>query len=225
MNWIFLTLVCLISTSAIAEPIARVTTRDLNIIQTDLNAKAIKVQIVSPKLGSVESFSSMIKRTHPIAAINGGFFCLQSLKPVGDLRTKTVCFLNALGYDIILYNNTVKFLLRDEARKLNGDLLGLGPRLVWNGVISVDPKSEGYNGSVHYTSQIRTTVGVTKANKLIFAVSRYNVTLTQLARLMMNYGCTYAFGLDGGSSIGLYYKGKYIVGPGRAVANFIVTYQ
>jgi exopolysaccharide biosynthesis protein len=94
---------------------------------------------------------------------------------------------------------------------------------VWNGKVSLNPASEGFKGKVHYTRRIRTAIAVTKSNKLIFAISRRPMYLRDMAKQLLNYGCTTAYGIDGGSSSGLFYKGKFIVGPGRSIVNCIVV--
>jgi exopolysaccharide biosynthesis protein len=224
MRWLLIVLFLLPST-VFAENVSRVTTSALNIVQINLNSPTVDIQIVSARKGpcSVESFGSMVKRVRPVAAINGGFFCMRTLRPIGDIRTNSIGRHGCYGDDLLANGNKVHFLSRQLARQCKGNIIGLGPRLLWNGKIALDPASEKFTGKVHFAVRIRTAIAITKSNKLIFAISRRPMYLRDMAKQLLNYGCTTAYGIDGGSSSGLFYKGKFIVGPGRSIVNCIVV--
>src|SRR5579862_4602312 len=71
----------------------------------------------------------------------------------------------------------------------------------------------------------RVAVGVTANNKLIFVATRKPVYLSALARAMKDLGVRNAINLDGGSSIGVYYRGDMIIRPGRRLTNLILVYD
>ncbi len=56
----------------------------------------------------------------------------------------------------------------------------------------------------------------------LYVVHVSNASIVDLASVMMSLGSEYALNLDAGGSSGLYYNGKYKVGPGRTVPNAIV---
>ncbi|MCL5103818.1 MAG: phosphodiester glycosidase family protein [Armatimonadetes bacterium] len=59
----------------------------------------------------------------------------------------------------------------------------------------------------------------------MFVTTRQRIYLRQLAKVMKKLKCADAAVLDGGSSIGLYCKGKLITNPGRGMTNCLLIYD
>jgi len=120
----------------------------------------------------------------------------------------------------ISYSNEVRFLCRtgpENYRWSDYDcVLEAGPTLLFQGRKLVMPRAQGFTSRVHFSKHIRAAVGITRSNKLVFVTSRRRITLSQLAGAMKALGCTDAAVLDGGSSTGLYCKGKLIDNPAGA---------
>ena len=70
----------------------------------------------------------------------------------------------------------------------------------------------------------RVAVGMTRGNKMVFVATRSPVYLSKLAKAMRGLGVWDAINLDGGSSIGVYYKGKTLIKPSRQLTNLILVY-
>lgn len=101
-----------------------------------------------------------------------------------------------------------------------------GPRLVYEGKISISAKEEKFRKDITRGKAARTAVGITKDNNLIFVVvenSGKGATLTELAELMISLGAKEAMNLDGGGSSSMVVNGaKMNPGGERAVSNAIV---
>ena len=104
-------------------------------------------------------------------------------------------------------------------------MLVAGPSLLLRGKTIVEPRAEGFRSCVHYSRKIRSAVGLTSDNKLVFVTTRRRIYLGKLAKIMKSLKCVDAASLDGGSSTGLYCKGKLIANPGRGMTNCLLVYD
>lgn len=101
--------------------------------------------------------------------------------------------------------------------------IGAGPRLLKDGQILANGRSEGFKeDKINTTRNLRSFVGVTQNNTLIMGTVS-NVTVKELAEIARNMGIFNGINLDGGDSSGLYYKGQYITKPGRKLSNALVV--
>jgi exopolysaccharide biosynthesis protein len=205
----------------------------VNVITADLNNPNVSVTpaVARRGIGSCESFRSMMRRTRPAAAVNGTFFDTVTLKPTGDIVIdgRLLC-KGDLGVAIgITANNVVRFIPSrhpDMYRWYEHDsVIVAGPTLVTQGKAIVVPRDEGFRSSVHFRPRVRAAVGLTSANKLILATTTRGVYLSRLARVMRALRCREAAALDGGSSAGLYFKGKLIMNPTRGMTNCLLVYD
>lgn len=102
--------------------------------------------------------------------------------------------------------------------------LGAGPRLIQRGAISVSPIAEGFRDpKILSLRGRRSAVGLTGANEVIFAVIDH-ATVTEAAVAMKELGAVEAMNLDDNASSGLVCNGRYLVQPGRQVANALVLW-
>lgn len=100
-------------------------------------------------------------------------------------------------------------------------VVGAGPLLVRDGVKSIDLAKEAfYEAKITTNSAARSAVGISADGRLIFLTT--TATLHELADIMIQLGAKTATNLDGGASSGMYYNGKMIRTPGRAISNAIV---
>ncbi|NPV91789.1 MAG: copper amine oxidase [Firmicutes bacterium] len=98
----------------------------------------------------------------------------------------------------------------------------MGPTLVRDGAIVVDPVSEGFDeANILSASGQRSALGV-KANGDVILLVSPDLTIWQLAQVMSELGVWEAINLDGGASSGLYLNGKYIKQPGRELSNALL---
>ncbi|MCX6345231.1 MAG: phosphodiester glycosidase family protein [Armatimonadetes bacterium] len=205
----------------------------INLITTNLNNTNMFVTPALSKrgIGSSESFRSMLKRTRPAAAINGTFFCTRTLKPTGDIVIDgQLMWKGFLGTAITVDSSgQIQFLPTGHGNAYKwsdyAQVLAAGPTLVLRGKTIVMPRTEGFRSRVHFSRRARAAVGLTYNNKLVFVTTRQHIYYRQLATVMKRLKCVDAAVLDGGSSIGLYYKGKLINNPGRAMTNCLLIYD
>lgn len=102
--------------------------------------------------------------------------------------------------------------------------LGVGPRLVTNGKVTVNLVEEKFTQTNMLSSTgARSAVGVTKDGHLLLVTT--NATVRDLGTLMKQIGAVNAMNLDGGASSGLYYKGTYITRTGRPISNALLVIQ
>jgi hypothetical protein len=206
--------------------VAHVVTIDLN----DLDVR-LTPAIARKGVGSSESFSSIVGRTRPTAAITGAFFDTRSLQPVGDVVVDgaMVC-RGVVGTAIgIGWNNEVEFVPTKRGKlcdwSLYQSVIVGGPALVSGGMVSVNPRDEGFRDKRLFRKGIRTAIGITSSNKLLFVTTAQPVYLSHLAKIMRSLGARNAATLDGGGSTALYYRGRYIARPDRRLTTLLLAYD
>lgn len=97
--------------------------------------------------------------------------------------------------------------------------LSAGPMLVENGRVMVQPQAEGFTDpEVTEVASLRSFIGVTADNHLVMG-DVPDVTVYQLAPVLQAFGLYNAMCLDDAASAGLWYKGQYLVTPGRDLAD------
>lgn len=205
----------------------------VNVVTANLNSPDVCITPAVARwgVGSCEPFRSMMKRTRPAAAIDGTFFCTRTLKPTGDIVIGgQLVWKGCLGTAIAVdYGGQVHFLPTRGNKAYHwyeyDQVLAAGPTLILGGKTLVMPKIEGFRSGVHYTQRARAAVGLTYHNKLVFVTTRQRIYYRQLAKVMKRLQCMDAAVLDGGSSIGLYCKGKLINNPTRGMTNCLLVYD
>lgn len=204
-----------------------------HVVTVDLNSPNVKVSpaVARHGVGTSEGFGSMLSRFRPTAAITGTFFCVRSLVPVGDIVIDgKLVNMGCVGTAVCFTSdNTVVFKSGGRSSKSasagHTAVVCTGPRLVHNGVVYVDPRSEGFRDRALYRKAARTALGITKHNKLLLVAVKRPVYLSKLAQIMRDLGAVNAVNLDGGSSTAMYYKGRVLSHPGRRMTNLLLIYE
>jgi exopolysaccharide biosynthesis protein len=204
----------------------------VKMICVNMNDPRIKITpMLSRKPYRGESFKQMVYRLMPTAAINGTYFCVSSYQPVGainiDGRRR---YRNTIGTAFaVTWDNRVRFFDYPWAESVDHRnfemVISAGPRLLRGGVRSLDPRREGFRDCRIFSSAPRSAIGVTGENKVLLVSIHRPIQLGKLARIMRKLGCNDAMALDGGSSIGMYYRGKFIAKPGRRMSNILAVYE
>jgi exopolysaccharide biosynthesis protein len=204
------------------------------VVTANLNDPEVKVTpILSRKgIGSCESFSSMMHRTNPTAAITGTFFSLDNLLPTGDIVLGgRYIYFGGIGHAIaITPDNHAVIVSRRPNRQVDWSgyetVLCAGPRLIRDGKVYVNPRAEGFRDRRMINARtIRMGVGITRFNRLMFVAVKTPCYLSQLAKIMRKLGCWNAVYVDAGSSSALYYRGKAYARPGRKLTNMLAIYD
>lgn len=99
--------------------------------------------------------------------------------------------------------------------------IGCGPRLVTDGRVTVDARREQFTDRKVWSDAERSMAGITRdGRELILAVS--SGTLEDVARTMLRLGAYQAMNLDDAASSGLWFRGRYLRAPGRALNNALL---
>ena len=203
-----------------------------NVVTIDVKDSRIKHEAVlaNDRLHSNESFSNMINRKKPIAAINGNFFdAYKSLETYGMI---------VRDYEIFNKGQSkFSFYLDDKNNPYMESIGGYGsdmtkvktsisgdPLLVQNGRNVAMENAKGMESKISTIRAQRSAIGITNDKKVVM-VTVNGVNVKELAQIMINLNCKDAINLDGGASSALYYNGRYITKPGRKLNNTIMFFM
>lgn len=204
-----------------------------HVVQVNLNSPRVKVTpIVTLRFpGGAEPMLQMCRRERPVAAVTGTFFSKTTLLPVGDIVIDgRLVHFGGMGSAIAITGDNRVVIERLPYGRTQDwspfeSVLACGPMLLEAGVIALAPRHERFQDPHVLGRASRTAVGLTAANKLLMVVTREQVNLWELAKIMQGLGCIDAINLDGGSSTGMYYRGSVIVSPARPLVNMLAVYD
>ncbi|MFH1454398.1 MAG: phosphodiester glycosidase family protein [Armatimonadota bacterium] len=176
-----------------------------------------------------ETFGSFVKRTKPVAAINGTYHDTNSFKPTGtiivDGEVENIgCVGTVVGFT---YKGDIQFHLASSLKKYFipwntfEHAVCTGPTLVYKNSIYLNPKEEGFRDPRVLGYAKRSVLGYTGDDKLLLVTIRDSVNLKETAKIMLKLNCAYAVCLDGGGSSALYHDGEYLTYSDRKVTNFV----
>lgn len=219
------------------EPLSTVSHRhsvilgtSVDIIKVDLKDSRISITPAVAKNfpNRPEQFETMVKRENPVAAINGNFFSTDTFRPVGDIVIDgELVYFGGLGTAMaITPKNKVEFIKVEPNRHMNWDgykaVISCGPKLIQDGRIVLDAKSEGFKDPELFERRARSAVGVTYDDYLILVSINDGVYFRGLAEIMRELGCKDAMNLDGGQSCGMYYNGEFLRKPKTPLPNILI---
>lgn len=197
---------------------------------------SLGVALAGDQVGRTEALGSLAKRHQAAAAVNGTFFdayTSSSFKaPYGYLVNGGRMLKDSPGdrRAVFTYDRNhlarlipgTEFDQRFDAGLIYGAVQA-GPRLLTDGKVSIDVKTEGFRDPKILTGGgARSALGLTRDHKLILLTTG-GATIPQLAQIMKSAGAYQAMNLDGGASSGLYAGGKYLTTPGRLISNALIV--
>jgi exopolysaccharide biosynthesis protein len=206
----------------------------VNVIEADLTDPEVRVgaMVARGGIGAEETFGRMVRRARPAAAITGTFFGMRSRIPTGDLVINgQPVFRGFIGTAVAITEGNVVSFIRTRYGETDTDwslfdtVIRGGPRLVDSGRVTMTARSEGFRSLPIKARRARTAVGLTRDNRLQFVAVRQGITLWELAKIMRALGAYHAVALDGGTSTALYFGGRFIARPGRALTNVLMIYH
>jgi hypothetical protein len=201
-----------------------------HIVQVDLNRADVRVTVgvASGGVGRGETWSRLINRLRPTAAITGTYYDPATFIPVGTI------IADGIGVHQGTVGTALAFTTDNRAHFFRGPLtipqpelqsaLRAGPRLIDQGRVSLMPGIEGFRDPSIFAHKPRAAVGVTRNNKLLLVTVTRPLLLREMARVMLALGAVNAMCMDGGSSTGLYYAGKSYQVPTRVMTNVLMVY-
>ncbi len=191
----------------------------------------VDVAMASSGIGTSESWGLFVRRTSPTAAINGTFFDTKTLLPTGDIvRDGRYVYFGGLGSGLcVTPDNKACVASAEWGKHIDWSsfktVLSGGFMLLKDGKIVVNPANERFKDSHVFGRARRTAIGITDINRLILVTTRKGTTPHELAVIMKNLRCLDAIGIDGGSSAAMYYRGRTLCKPSRALTNILVVYE
>ncbi len=207
----------------------------VKIVRVNLENPKIQVKAILPRHNKGANFDALVAGSKAVAMINGGYFNTATFAPAGDLvingryvaRGK---LRTALG---ITPDNRAYLWVKPEslsrASRLDWSgfetLISSGPYILRRGLVQVTPKIEGYKDPAVWGSAARSAVGISSERKLFFVSTREKLNLWQLSKIMKALSAKEAIALDGGSSVGMAWRGKVLIHPKRRIAFSIAVYQ
>jgi len=205
----------------------------VHVVQVDLNRKSVQVTIELPErgIGHAENWSRMIDRTRPVAALTGTYFDIPTAIPVGTIHVRgSTVHRGDVGTALAINaENRARFVACRPGRKDDWSrdisVLRAGPRLLDQGRVSLYPHLEGFRDRSILAQKPRSATGVTRHNKLLLVGVARPISLRTMAAIMMALGARDAMCMDGGTSAGLYCRGKSYVVPRRSMTNLLVVYE
>jgi phosphodiester glycosidase len=201
-----------------------------HVVQVDLNRADVQVTVgvANGGIGRCETWSRIIDRLRPTAAITGTYYDPATFIPVGTI------IANGIGVHQGTVGTALTFATGNRVRFCRGRLtiaapelqtaLRAGPRLIDQGRVSLMPSIEGFRDPSILVRKARAVVGLTHKNKLLLVTVTKPVYLREMARVMLALGAYNAMCMDGGSSTGLYYAGKSYQVPRRVMTNVLMVY-
>lgn len=205
----------------------------LHIVQFDPKRKDVRLAVALSErgLGTRDSWSGMVNRAGPKAAITGTYFCTTTSLPVGTLVAEGSTLYHGPIGTVFAYTPgrgaaIVTSRPNRAFQRAEWDVVvRAGPRLLTGGRVTLYPEAEGFRDPAILGRKKRTALAITKSGKLLFVATRQPVLLRTFARSLAAVGAVDAMALDGGASTGLYYGGRTRIAPGRALTNLLVLYD
>jgi len=221
------------ATPAIAFRGVKIAGVPMKVVQVDPRRDNVRLAVVTARkgVGYMDSWSRMIHRTGPVAAVTGTYFDTNTALPIGLIRVagKTV-HRGGIGTAFLVRNGKgarIQTCRPGIGYRFTGydTVLRAGPRLLTRGKRTLYPKSEGFRDPAVFARKPRTAIGIRRDGKVLLVAVKKPVLLRTLATALRRLGAVDAMCLDGGSSTGLYYRGKTHVRPVRALTNLLVVYD
>lgn len=212
--------------------------KNVQVVVVNANSRDLKFDVVvandSPTCTGWENFNNIIKRTKPIAAINGNYF---------NAYTKNPNEIRPWGYVIkdgkqlnggATYNKGGFAVMKDGKIIIDNEnnidienvqtMVHAGPLLVKDSKIAYDPKNSGFTEEkINTQVSLRSAIGLKPDGKVIMVTGVFK--MTELADVMLKLGVKEATNLDGGASSALYAKNKYLTPAGRNLNTVLVVYD
>lgn len=197
-------------------------------IQIDLKNPKVRVgvEVANGFPSGADSFESLVRASGATAAITGTFFDTRSLRPIGDIvHQGNVLYRGHMGTALAFTEDNEPFMRRvpfGRTQDWSGfqTVLSCGPALVLGGEIDVDATGEGFRDPAIFSTTARVGVGFTSDHRLLL-VATGPLSFQGFAKVMQQLDCAYAMNLDAGSSRALYYRGRYLIRPGRPLTNIL----
>ncbi len=216
----------------------------LYVIRVNLRNPRVKISVglADGFPGTDQDALAIVRRDKAIIAINGAYFSMDTLKPIGDIVVDGVQRnFGGMGTVLAIAEDGTAIIQRVPRHKridwsryempseVGGEIqmvrfttvLGCGPALVLDGQVDVNPQAEGFRTAKIFAAIRRMAVGINQQGELLMVHSLKGATFEEMAQIMKRLGCVGAMNLDGGASLFMYYRGRTLVPAGRKLTNLL----
>ena len=205
----------------------------VSVVRVDLNDRGI---LVTPRLpargiGFGAKLDVLANGSSAIAMINGGYFHPTSFHPAGDLVVRGQLVSTGKVRTALTITPDNRAVIRPAPMNSPVSWRGYdtvvanGPYILRRGQVAVYPQAEGYKDPAIWSRAARSAVGVVSERKIFLVSTTAKLTLSELAKVMRALGARDGITLDGGSSVGMAWKGKVLIRPARRLAYSIAVYE
>lgn len=221
----------------IAYETAKINGKSVKFVTVNAGSKDIHFGVIkaNDEVKGWETFSSMMKRKQPLAAINGNFFNAYAKKkedivPWGYIYDKGKMINSGAtlnhGSFAVLKDGSIVI---DDADNIDKEqvwtMVEAGPLLVKEGKVVFNPNDARFKeDKINKISAQRSAIGLREDGKVIMLTGN-SLKTKELALIMQKLKCKSATNLDGGASSALYAKSKYLTSPGRNLNTVLAVYQ
>jgi hypothetical protein len=185
---------------------------------------------------TVLSLSDYVARNGGFAGVNGTYFCPSTYPDCAgksnsyDFPVWNTRLSKWINGGNLFWNGRAIFYADGSGAHYNQNANGFSggltagivnyPGLLDNGNVQID---DGQSGLSANQKAVGTKVGIGLIDpKRVLVVVASSVNMQQFAYVFKALGAKNALNLDTGGSTALYYEGRYIFGPGRALPNAII---
>jgi LysM repeat protein len=205
---------------------------NVKVVRVDLNDPDVFVTplLAVGGIGKGAKLDAMVAGSSAVAVINGGYFHPKTYYPTGDLVVRGKQVFSGKVRTALTITSDHQVGIR--AAKMNSlvswrgfeTVIANGPYVLRGGKVTAYPQAEGYRDAAVWGRAARSAIGVSSQRKLFLMSTRSKLTLSELAKVMRALGARDAITLDGGSSVGMAWKGDVLIRPGRKIAYGIAVY-
>ena len=188
----------------------------LNLIYVSRHNPRLSIRPAIPHDG--ESITALQKRLGAEAMINGTYFYdYKSYTPITDIMIdKKLVHFGGIGTVVsISLSNQLTFHPTKRYRHSNWDhhfthAMAAGPKLLTDGLITLNPQKEGFKDRRLFQKKIRTAIGTINNDWIVLITTGTRCYLEALCHALQKIGLTHAMNLDGGSSSMMTYNNTLI---------------
>lgn len=198
-------------------------------VTIDLNSPNVSPEVILKSRPT--PMSGFFTEEQPVVAIPGTFFNTTSAYPVADVVVDGRQVAAGSRGSMIGVDWFGDVNITDTPFKQQIDLspyrfaIRGAVRLIKDGVVCPNPRAQFFRDSRIWSRASRVAVALLHNGKLAVFATRSNVTLWELGSAVYKRGAINAVNLDGGTSTSMFYRGSYVISPGRALSNMFVVYE
>lgn len=198
----------------------------VDVIEIDLRHRHVLVAPIVPRqrFRTGQTVRSLTAQSGAQAVINGSYFHPQSYAPAGDIVMQGQ-LLSRGRLPVALSITPDNRASMSEKSQWHGmeTVIASGPQILSAGKTGVFHRASFRDPAV-FGQAARSAIGLKSQRDLLFVSTHAKLNVHQMAAIMQKLGAREALLLDGGSSVGLSYRGSVLLDSTRKVSYGIGVY-